>query len=101
MAREPKKKSGVVATAKAVPWALVVTVTAEVARAAKSHWDELPSRDRTRLQELLRKSKGRPDKLSQSERDELVGLARRLDAAGFAKRIAPLLGGAALRRARK
>jgi hypothetical protein len=101
MARAKSKTKGVVATAKAVPWAIVIGVTAEVARAAREHWNDLPPRDRTRLQELLRKSKGRPDRLSQSERDELVGLARRVDAVGFAKRVAPLLGATALRRATK
>lgn len=96
-----KKSRTVAATAKAVPWALVIATTAEVAKAAREHWNDLPSRDRTRLQELLTKSKGRPDKLSQSERDELVGLVRRLDAVGFAKRVTPLLGATALRRAAK
>lgn len=96
-----KKGKGVVAAAKAVPWAVVVTVTAEVVRAGREHWSELPPRDRARLQELLKASKGRPDKLTQSERDELVGLARRIDAVGFAKRVAPLLGATALKRATK
>jgi len=96
-----KKSKGVVAAAKAVPWAIVITVSAEVLKAAREHWSDLPPRDRARLQELLKKSKGRPDKLTQSERDELVGLARRVDAVGFAKRVAPLLGATALRRATK
>jgi hypothetical protein len=94
---KPPSKRGVVSTVKAVPWLIVVTVTAEVARAAREHWNELPARDRGRLQELLSKSRGRPDRLTQSERDELIGLARRVDAAGFAKRVAPLLAGAAIR----
>jgi hypothetical protein len=98
MAAKPSKSRSVVGAAKAVPWAIVIATTAEVAKAAKEHWSELPPRDRKRLQELLAKSKGRPDKLTQSERDELVGLARRIDAVGFAKRVTPLLGAAALRR---
>jgi hypothetical protein len=96
-----KGSKSVVTAAKAVPWALVITATAEVAKAAREHWSQLPARDRSRLQELLAKSKGRPDKLTQSERDELVGLVRRLDAVGFAKRVTPLLGATALRRATK
>ncbi len=99
MARSPQKK-GVVSTVKAVPWAVVIAATAEVIRAARDHWGDLPKRDRDRLQELLRKTKGRPDRLTQSERDELFGLARRLDAAGFVKRVAPLLAAAAVRRGR-
>ena len=47
---------------------------AEVARAAREHWNDLPARDRGRLQELLTKSRGRPDRLTQSERDELIRL---------------------------
>ena len=102
MAKSPSKpKSGVVSKVRAVPWLVVVTVTAEVARAAREHWNDLPARDRGRLQELLTKSRGRPDRLTQSERDELIGLARRVDAAGFAKRVAPLLAGAAVRTAKK
>ncbi len=101
MAARPSRSRSVVGAAKAVPWALVITATADVAKAAREHWNDLPARDRKRLQDLLAKSKGRPDRLTQSERDELVGLVRRLDAVGFAKRVTPLLGAVALKRATK
>jgi hypothetical protein len=60
---------------RAVPWLVVL----EVLRAGKAHWDELDPRDRTRLVELLRKSKGRASNLSAAERTELRAIARRLE----------------------
>ena len=50
-----------------VPWFVVF----EVLRAGKAHWDELDPRDRTRLVELMRKSKGRASNLGERERTEL------------------------------
>jgi len=59
---------------KAIPWLMLY----EVARASKSHWDSLDPKDRKRLTELLRKSKGKPQNLSAGERAELRDLAKRL-----------------------
>jgi hypothetical protein len=80
---------------RATPWLLVY----EMARAAKDHWDQLDPRDRNRLADLVRRSKGRPQNLSRSERDELVQLVRRLQLL----RLGGALGGAAIagRRRRK
>ncbi len=90
-----------VPTVRAIPWVLVVTVTAEVTRAAREHWGDLPAKDRKRLQELLAKSKGRPDHLDPREREELLAIARKVDAVGFAKRVGPLLAGVAVKAARR
>jgi hypothetical protein len=70
---------------RAAPWLLVY----EMARAAKDHWDHLDPRDRNRLAELVRRSKGRPQNLSRSE---LAQLVRRLELL----RLGGALGGAAI-----
>ena len=49
-----------------VPWFVVF----EVLRAGKEHWDQLDPKDRTRLVELMRKSKGRASNLDAGERTE-------------------------------
>jgi hypothetical protein len=44
------------------------------ARSAHRQWQAIPAARRSRLQELLRRSGGRPGNLSASERRELLGL---------------------------
>ena len=44
---------------------------AQTALTLHRHWQSIPRRDRERLQELLRKSKGRRSNLSRAERREL------------------------------
>jgi hypothetical protein len=78
---------------RAAPWLVVY----EMARAAKDHWDHLDARDRNRLAELVRRSKGRPHNLTRSERDEFVQLVRRLELL----RLGSALGGAAITGRRK
>jgi hypothetical protein len=73
---------------RAAPWLVVY----EMGRAAKDHWDHLDPRDRNRLAELVRRSKGRPQNLSRSERDELRQLVRRLELL----RLGGAIGGAAI-----
>lgn len=71
-------------TRRAIPWLLLL----EILRAGKAHWDELDPRDRTRLVELLRRSKGRASGLSAKERRELRDIARRLELLRFGRRAA-------------
>ena len=66
---------------RAIPWLVVL----EILRASKAHWDELNPRDRMRLVELLRKSKGRASNLSAAERNELRAIARRLELLRFGR----------------
>jgi hypothetical protein len=73
---------------RAVPWLIVY----EMARAAKDHWDRLDPHDRNRLAELMRRSKGLPQNLTPSERDELRQLVHRLQLV----RLGAALGGAAI-----
>jgi hypothetical protein len=46
---------------------------------ARQRWQELPPDRRRRLQELLRRSRGRPSALTAAERRELAALVRELE----------------------
>ena len=71
---------------RAVPWLLVF----EVARGVRSHvMDTLTPRERRRVTEMLRKSRGRPGNLTKAEREELRRLAGKLDPKGLARDLAP------------
>jgi len=67
-----------------VPWFVIF----EVLRAGKEHWDQLDPKDRTRLVELMRKSKGRASNLTEGERTELRMIARRLQLIRFGRNAA-------------
>jgi hypothetical protein len=69
---------------RAIPWVVLL----EIVRAGKTHWDELDPRDRRRLVELLRKSKGRAGNLTQRERRELREIAGRLQLLRFGRNAA-------------
>ena len=60
---------------KAVPWLLVLAAL----RVLYEHWQRVEERDRRRATEILVKSRGLPHKMAQSERQDLVDIARRLD----------------------
>jgi hypothetical protein len=51
----------------------------EVAWLANRHWRRLEPDERRRLRELIRKSRGRPSKLSTKEREEAEELLQKLD----------------------
>jgi hypothetical protein len=55
----------------------------EVAWLANRHWRRLDPDERRRLRELIRKSRGRPSKLTSKERAEAEELLQRLDFAEF------------------
>jgi hypothetical protein len=54
-------------------------VAFQVATTTRQHWQSIPSKDRARLQRLLRNSHGRPSRLSKAERREVRRLVRALD----------------------
>jgi len=68
-----------------VPWLIVF----EAALLMRSHWRLLPPPDRARLAELLRRSGGRPDRLTREERAEFRRLVGGLDLTGIARDMAP------------
>ena len=71
---------------RAVPWLLLF----EVARGVQSHvMDTLSPRERRRVAEILRKSRGRPGNVTPAEREELRRLAGKLDLKRMGRDIAP------------
>jgi hypothetical protein len=78
---------------RASPW-LYVIVAAEVAVLLKEHWDRLDERERRRLPELVRKSRGRPSNLSAREKRELRRIVDRIGprelAVGVADKLSPV-----------
>lgn len=79
-----------------VPWMMVL----ELGRIAYDHWREMPAGDRRRLGELLRRSKGRPTRLSAGERRELREIVRRVDVKSMGRDLLPSAGRARRRRRR-
>ena len=89
MPRVRRSKKSEVEARRAIPWALVLQTLVVVARRLGS----LPSRDRTRLLELLRESRGWPGRLGPRDRAELRKLVRKLDARAMARELVPLTRG--------
>jgi hypothetical protein len=57
-----------------VPWLILF----EVLRAGRDHWDRLDPGDRARVSALMRRTRGNPRNLTDSDRQELRDLGRRL-----------------------
>lgn len=78
---------------KITTWGYVL-ILAEVAVVLKHHWDRLDEKERKRLPELVRKSRGRPSNLSIREKRELRGLVDKIGprelAVGVADRVSPV-----------
>lgn len=70
---------------------LWLIAAAEVAWIANSHWRRLDADERHRLRQLLLKSRGRPSKLTTSERREADELLRKLDYAELGGNVAAVL----------
>ena len=60
----------------------------QVAWLANRHWRRLEPDERRRLRELIRKSRGRPSKLSRKEREEAEELLQKLDYAELGGNVA-------------
>jgi hypothetical protein len=56
-----------------------IVLLAQAAVAARRHWNLLDPRERRELARLVRASKGRPDRLTKKEREELRRLVVKLD----------------------
>ncbi len=80
---------------KAVPWMLVL----QSAMILREHWGRLDDKDRHELNRIVRKSGGRPNNLTKSERSELVRIVRRLDLMTAGRKLLPFHGG--VRRSRR
>ena len=81
----------------AVPWALLLRGGVILVK----RWTALSSKERARLAQLVRESRGRASNLSKRQRLELRKLARKLDLKGLRKELIPLMrGGKRFRRHR-
>jgi hypothetical protein len=78
---------------KAVPWLLLF----EGARLLRAHLDSLTPKERRRVAEILRASRGNPQRVTPAERAELRRLAGKLDMPRLAR---DLMGLRARRRRR-
>jgi hypothetical protein len=90
-------KSRLKRTAGAVPWLAV----ARGAMIVGKRWGALSGKERARLAELVRESRGRVGNLSVKQRLELRKLAGKLDFRGMAGELASLRRGGRGRRGRK
>ncbi len=70
---------------RALPWARILAVAQVVSRRVS---EDIPSRDRRRLTELVRKSKGNPKLLTADERRELLRILRQVDYAKLGRDVA-------------
>jgi hypothetical protein len=73
--------------AREIPWPELRRNASAVFLMLQAGWGALDERERARVSELVRKSRGRPHNLSKAEARELGGLAGR--AAAAARKAAP------------
>ena len=81
--------------ARAIPWRLVL----EVATVAVNRFrDDLEPRDRSRLTDLVRRSKGDPRRLTVAERREMIAIIKRIDVQRLGRDVSAVVGARQLRR---
>jgi hypothetical protein len=68
-----------------------LVAAAEIALITRHHWRQLEPDERKRLSALIRKSRGRPSRLSASERREAAELLEKLDYAKLGGNVATML----------
>jgi hypothetical protein len=83
----PSKRERAVSGLKAVPWTLLLQVGLVLDR----RWRRLSEKERARLLRLLRESRGRLDRLSAKQREDLRKLVRKLDLMGAGSELRPLI----------
>ena len=69
---------------RAVPWILVLAA----AKVIWEHWNRVDERDRARAAKILGDAKGMPQRMSAKDRNELVEIAKRLDAISLGRDLA-------------
>jgi hypothetical protein len=74
---------------KALPWAALL----QAGLAFGERWRALSEKDRTRLTQLVRQSRGRVGNLSARDRDELRKVVRKLDLRAMGREMLPLVRG--------
>ncbi|HYM45174.1 MAG TPA: hypothetical protein VES65_03315 [Solirubrobacteraceae bacterium] len=86
MAKPKPSESKLKRTAKEVPWAALLQGSVIVGK----RWTALSAKERARLTELVRSSRGRLGNLGARERAELRRLARKLDLKGMGRELTAL-----------
>jgi hypothetical protein len=71
---------------RAMPWLMVF----ELAVTLRKHWRRLEPADRNRLAELVRKSQGRPQRLTADERADMRRLVALLEPGQIARSVVPI-----------
>ncbi len=71
---------------RAMPWLMVF----ELAVTLRKHWRRLEPTDRLRLAELVRKSQGRPNRLTAAERADVRRLVAKLEPGQIARSVVPI-----------
>ena len=71
---------------RAMPWLMVF----ELAVTLRKHWRRLEPADRNRLAELVRKSQGRPHRLTAEERADMRRLVAKLEPGQIARSVVPI-----------
>ncbi len=69
-----------IARGRAIPWATVLTVAAQVAREGKSRWDRLSKREQDELVRIVRKAPRGPSAFSAQDRAQLRRIVRKVAA---------------------
>jgi hypothetical protein len=70
---------------RALPWLQIVTIARVV---LTELGEDIPPRDRRRLAELVRRSKGDPRRLSTAERREVLRILRQVDVPRLSRAVA-------------
>ena len=83
--------------AKAVPWAVLLRGGVIVG----NRWTALSAKERARLAQLVRDSRGRLDNLTAKQRSELRKLVGKLDVKGMSRELLPLMRGGRRGRSRR
>ncbi len=97
MSKRRESRSRLKSTVGAVPWLAVARGAMIVSR----RWNALSGKERARLGELVRESRGRTSNLTVKQRLELRRLAGKLDLKGMARELTSLWRGGRGRRGRK
>jgi hypothetical protein len=71
---------------RAMPWLMVV----ELAMTLRKHWKRLDAQERALLADLLKKSQGRPNRLTSAERAHVRRLVAKLEPAQIARSVVPI-----------
>ena len=71
---------------RATPWLIVL----QLAITLRRHWKYLSPGERTRLASLIKKSQGKPGKLTPAERADVRMLVRKLEPIAIARSVVPI-----------